>query len=111
GDLLVTAADQSGDLDEDLRALVRRQRLGQGALSRIDGTARLVGPAPGNAADDFAGVGGADLDPVAGLHPLAVDQQPTLRRRCGHRASVGERSGAVAALRGAGRSLNGELVA
>ena len=83
-DLLVAAADQAGDLDEDLGALVRGQRALERARRCVDRAPRLVGAALRDAADDVAGVGRAHLDPLAGLDPLAVDQEPALGRGCGH---------------------------
>ena len=67
-----------GDLDEDLGALVRRQRLAHRALGRVDRAPRLGGAGLRDAPDDVAGVGRADLEPVAGLDPLAADEELAL---------------------------------
>ena len=79
---------QPGDLDEDLRALVRRQRALERGVRGVEGAPRLGGAALRDAADDLARVGRADLDPVAGLDPLAVDQQLAFGRGGGHAPSL-----------------------
>ncbi len=85
----VAAAQVAGDADEHLGSLVRRQRLLHRALGGVDRAADFGGARLGNTSDDLAGVGRADLDPLAGLDPLTVDQEPFLGRRDGHVASLG----------------------
>jgi hypothetical protein len=80
----VAAAERSGDADEDLGAPVRGQRLGHGSFGGVDGAARLVGAGLGHAADNLAGVGRADVQPLAGLEPLTADQQAPLYGGNGH---------------------------
>ena len=63
------------DLDEDLGALVGRQRLAQRLLGRVDRAPRLVRAGLRDPRDELAGVGRAHLDPLAGLDPFAGDEQ------------------------------------
>ena len=87
-DLLVAAAEVARDADEDLGALVRRQRLPHRRLGGVDRPPGLGGARLRDPPDDVAGVGGAHLDPVAGLDPLAADQQLLLGRCRRHPLSL-----------------------
>ena len=87
-DLLVAAAELAGDADEDLGPLVRRQGLLHRRLGGVDGAPGLRRAGLRDSADDLAGVGRAHVDPVAGLDPLAGDQQPLLGRCRGHALSL-----------------------
>ncbi len=58
------------------------------ALGRVDCPPRLVGARLRNPSDDRAVVGRAHLDPLAGLDPLAADEQLPLGRGGGHVVSV-----------------------
>ena len=89
GDLLVPAAERTGDLDEDLRALVRGQRVLERAGRGVERAARLVGAALRDAADHLARVRRAHVDPLAGLDPLAGDEQLPFGGRRSHAASLG----------------------
>ncbi len=89
-DLLVAAAELTGDPDEDLGSLVGRERLPHRRLGRVDGATRLRLAGLRHAPDHVAGVGRAHLDPVAGLDPLAGDQEPTLVSGRRHAASLGQ---------------------
>jgi hypothetical protein len=89
GDLVVPPAQVAGHPDEDLGALVRGKRLAHRLRGRVDRTARLRGPVLGDPSDHVAGVGRADIEPFAGLHPLAADEELAVRDRCRHASSLG----------------------
>jgi len=84
GHFIMTAPEAHCDLDEDLRALVRGQWLAHRLGSRVDGLRRFGSPGFRDPADDLAGVGRADLDPVAGLDPFAAHEQLFFGGRHGH---------------------------
>jgi len=84
GDLLVAATQARRDADEDLRALVRGQGILQSLLGGVERAPNLGGAALRDPADDVTGIGRPDLAPLAGLHPLALDQEAPLGRRDGH---------------------------
>src|SRR5205085_7304354 len=86
--LVVAATECAGNADEDFRALVRRKWIAHRLLRRVDRATRFFPAALYDTPDDVAGVGGADLEPVAGLDPLAVDEQFPLRRGDSHIASL-----------------------
>ena len=131
--LVGPASERARDADEDLRPLVRRERLAHRALGRVDRgpglrCARLRDPG-----DERAVVGGRDVDPFAGLDPLTVEEELPLGRRRGHsstlrpgrwyvhgmtdalivdavRTPIGRRNGALAGVRAeelAAQTLNG----
>ena len=83
-DLLMAASELARDADEDLGPLVRRQRLPHRSLGGVDGAPGLGRARLRDPPDDVAGIGGAHLDPVAGLDPLAGDQEPLLESGCRH---------------------------
>ncbi len=85
----MAASEGTGDLDENLGALVRGERLAHRPLSRVHRAACLVGPALGHTCDELAGVRRAHLDPFAGLDPLAAEEELPFRDRCRHAASLG----------------------
>src|SRR5439155_12574275 len=89
GDLVGAAAGGHRDTHEDLGPLVGRQRLPHRLLGRVDRPPRLVRAGLRDAADDLAGVGRANLEPVAGLDPLAGDEELAFQGGCGHAASLG----------------------
>ena len=60
---------------EDPGSLVSREGCRHCLLGGSQRTPRLVGAALRDPADDFPGVGGANLGPVARLDPLAADQE------------------------------------
>ena len=96
-DLVGPLAKGARDADEDLRPLVRRERVSHRALGGVDGGARLCGARLRDTGDERAVVGRGDLDPFARLDPLAVEEQlPFGRRRRGH----GESTPAAARLPG-----------
>ena len=80
----MAASDRARDLDEDLGPLVRRERLPHRRLRRVDGAPRLVRARLRDAADDVARVRGVDVDPLAGLDPLAGEKQLSLDCRDRH---------------------------
>src|SRR6266536_5580893 len=83
-DLVVAAAEEACDPDEELGALVRGQRLAHRRLGGIDRPAGFVRSRLGHAAHGLAGERRSDVDPVAGLDPLAADQQLALLGGHGH---------------------------
>ena len=91
------AAEVAGDADEDLGALVGRQRLAHRRLCRVDRAARLRRPGLCDPADELTRVRRAHLQPVARLDPLSVDQEFPLGGCCRHGPSL--RDGATARLR------------
>ena len=82
--LVVPLAEVAGDADEDLGALVRRQRLGHGLLGRVDRAPGIGRAGLRHAPDDLARVRRPDLDPLAGLDPLSADEQLPFDHRRGH---------------------------
>ena len=88
GDLLRSLFREPCSTVEDRGALVCRQRIGHRTLSRVDSLARLVRACPRDPPDERAVVGRQHIEPVAGLDPLARDQQLLLGRRGGHGVSV-----------------------
>ena len=88
--LVVTATQVAGDAHEDLGAPVRGKWILERARCGVDCASRLGGATLRDTADDVSRVRGANVEPGAGLGPLAVDQQLPLGRRRGHAASVRE---------------------
>ena len=87
-DLFAALLDEARGPVEDRSALMRRKRLGHRALRGVDRSARLAAAALRDAPDERAVVGRQNLQPVAGLDPLAADQDLALGRRGGHGLSV-----------------------
>ena len=79
-------AERAGDADEDLGPLVRGKRVAHRPLRRVDRRAGLCGTCLRDARDDRSVEGRRDLEPVARLGPLTVEQQLSLRSRGRHAA-------------------------
>jgi len=84
GDLLMAASEAGRDTDQDLGSLVRRERVLQRLLGGVERAAHLGRAAFRDPSHHVAGVRRADLAPLAGLHPLAADQEAPLGRRGRH---------------------------
>jgi hypothetical protein len=84
GNLVVSAPQGHRDADEDLRTLVRGQRLAHRCSGRVDRLRRLGGARLRHPADDLAGVGRAHLEPVARLDPLSAHEQLLFGGSHGH---------------------------
>src|SRR5213078_1742449 len=76
---------------EDLRPLVRRQRLAHCCVGGVNRALRLVRPSLRDPPDDLAGVRRANLQPLACLDPLAGDEKLPFHGGCGHAASLDSR--------------------
>ena len=74
----------SGDTDEDLRALVSGQRLAHRLLRRVDRPTGFLGAAPRDARHERVVVRRTHLEPVAGLDPVAADEQLAIRHGHSH---------------------------
>ena len=99
-DLLRALLDEARGAIEDRRALVRGQRLAIARSAASTARARLGRATLRDAADERAVVRRANLEPVAGLDPLAVDEELPLDRGRRHarecRCAARSRSGALA---------------
>ena len=94
--LFVALAEVSGNADEDLRSLVRGQRLLHRRRGCVDRPARLGRSALGHPADDVARVRRPDVEPIARLDPLSVHEQALFGDRDGHAPSLGNFHGMTA---------------
>jgi hypothetical protein len=92
GHLVVPLAEERGDAVEDRGPLVRRERFRHRALGGVDGPSRLLRAGLRHPTDDVAGVGRAHLDPLAGLDPLAVEEEAALGRGRSHGVSLPRRT-------------------
>ena len=88
---VVATAEPHRHAHEDLRALVGRQRLLHCCFGGVDRALRLVRAGLRDPPDDLAGVWRANLEPVAGLDPLAGDEDLPFQDGCGHAASLDSR--------------------
>ena len=85
---VLPTAKRCGDANEDLGALVRRQRFPHRLFGRVHCLARLRSARPRDATNHAARVRRPHFDPVAGLDPFAADQQAFFGERGDHEASL-----------------------
>ncbi len=108
--LVVALREEPRDAIEDRRALVGRDRVAHGGLGGVERPPRLLGPGARDAPDERPVERRAHVDPLAGLDPLAADQQVLLGRGRGHAVSVvGALHGACARAASAGSSARRPL--